>query len=173
MNRKADMTTQLASAHAAVEEIPPQTLDTLPGSGGLPDDRALPGNLHSEVVGWLTTVLRPAGSLDRAARRRLGKALDHLAASCDMVIIDLTATQVAAPRALARNLRSPAREFRWAGRCLLLVGAPPDLLAELDRTAVPVIAPPLAAAISGHSRARCGYADRRTGADRWEGSRAE
>lgn len=135
------MTTQLASARAAVEEIPPQPPDTLPGSSGPTDDRGLPGNLHSEVVGWLTTVLRPAGSLDRAARRRLGEALDYLAASCDMVIIDLTATQVAAPRALARNLRAPALEFQRAGRCLLLVGAPPDLLAELDRTAVPVITP--------------------------------
>lgn len=109
------MTTQLASAGAEVDE----------------------------VAGWLTTVLRPAGSLDRAARRRLSAALGHLAASCDMVIIDLTATQVAAPRALARNLRAPALKLQRAGLCLLLVGAPPDLLAELDRTAVPVITPPL------------------------------
>lgn len=133
------MTTQLVPARVAVEKISPRAPDTLPGSGGLAGDRALPGNLHSEVAGWLTTVLRPAGSLDRAARRRLSKALDHLAASCDMVIIDLTATQVSAPRALARNLRAPALKLQRAGLCLLLVGAPPGLLAELDRTAVPVI----------------------------------
>lgn len=98
----------------------------------------LPGNADAEAGGWLTTVLRPAGKLDRAARRRLGQALDHLAASSDMVVIDLTATRIAAPRALARNLRAPALEFQRAGRCLLVVGAPPDLMAELDRAAVPV-----------------------------------
>jgi hypothetical protein len=52
------MTTQLASARAAAKETPPQTLDTLPGSGGLADDGALLRNLHSEVVGWLTTVMQ-------------------------------------------------------------------------------------------------------------------
>jgi hypothetical protein len=88
--------------------------------------------------GWLTTVLRPAGKLDRPARRRLAEALGHLAAGCDMVIVDLTATQVTAPRALARNLRAPALELDRAGRCLLLVGAAPSLVAELDRISIPV-----------------------------------
>jgi hypothetical protein len=99
---------------------------------------ALPGNAEAEAGGWLTTMLRPAGRLDRAARKRLSEALDHLAASCDMVLIDLSATRVTAPRAFARNLRTPALEFQRAGRCLLLVGAPRELLAELDRLAVPV-----------------------------------
>jgi hypothetical protein len=100
--------------------------------------RALPGDAEAEECGWLTTVLRPAGALDRRARKRLSEALDHLAASSDMVLIDLSATRVAAPRALARNLRAPALEFQRAGRCLLLAGAPAELLAELDRLAVPV-----------------------------------
>ena len=95
------------------------------------------GDADPEASGWLTTVLRPAGTLDWLARRRLSQAVSHLASSCDMVVIDLTATNVAAPRALARNLRAPALELARAGR-LLLVGAPPGLVAELDRSAVSV-----------------------------------
>jgi hypothetical protein len=53
-----------------------------------------------------------------------------------MVVIDLTATDVAAPRA-RREPAGPALELARAGR-LLLVGAPPGLVAELDRSAVPV-----------------------------------
>lgn len=87
---------------------------------------------------WLTTVLRPAGPLDGPMRHRLLEALSHLAASCDMAVVDLTATDVAAPHALARGLRAPALEFERAGRCLLLVGASSGLVAELDRAAVPV-----------------------------------
>jgi len=96
-----------------------------------------PAGPNPDADGWLTTVLRPAGTLDRRGRRRLSQALSRLAASCDMVVIDLTATDVPAPSALARNLRAPALELEQAERCLLLVGAPPDLAAELDRTAVP------------------------------------
>jgi hypothetical protein len=97
-----------------------------------------PGNADLEADGWLTTVLRPAGTLDQPALDRLSEALARLAATSDMVIVDLTATHVAAPRALARSLQAPALELRQPGRCLLLVGAPPDLLAELDRAAVRV-----------------------------------
>ena len=96
------------------------------------------GDADPEAGGWLTAVLRQAGTLDRLASRRLSQAVSHLAASCDMVVIDLTATDVAAPRALAGNLRPSALELARAGRCLLLVGAPPGLVAELDRSAVPV-----------------------------------
>jgi hypothetical protein len=87
---------------------------------------------------WLTTILRPAGSLDRAAARRLGAALGHLAAASDMIIVDLAAA-VRDPRALARALREPAVEIQRAGRCLLVVGAAPWLTAELDRAEVPVV----------------------------------
>jgi hypothetical protein len=81
-----------------------------------PDGR--PGTADLQAGGWLTTVLRPAGTLDRPALDRLSQALARLAASSDMVIVDrlsqalarlaassdmvivdLTATQVAAPRA--------------------------------------------------------------------------
>lgn len=43
---------------------------------------------------WLTTILRPAGSLDGAAVRRLGAAHGHLAAVSDMIIVDLAAVAI-------------------------------------------------------------------------------
>jgi len=93
----------------------------------------------AEQTGWLTVIARPAGALDRTALGRLGAALGQLAASTDMVIVDLTAADVHSPRALAWNLRTPARSFEQAGRCLLLVGASAELAAELDHANVPVI----------------------------------
>jgi hypothetical protein len=97
------------------------------------------GTTAREQVGWLTTILRPAGSLDRLALHRLSESLGHLAACSNMVIIDLTAADVVNPRTFARELRPPALAFEQAGRCLLLVGASPKLTAELDRAAVPVV----------------------------------
>jgi hypothetical protein len=91
------------------------------------------------VAGWLTTILRPAGALDEAALRRLRDALGPLPASSDMVIIDLTAAEISSPRAVAMSIRTPALDFERAGRCLLVVGASPDLAGELDRAAVPVV----------------------------------
>lgn len=107
-----------------------------PGSSGQLSTNTRTGSADLQAGGWLTTVLRPAGTLDRPALHRLSQALDRLAASSDMVVVDLTATQVAAPRALASSLQAPALELQQAGRCLLLVGVPPDLAAELDRAAV-------------------------------------
>lgn len=92
-----------------------------------------------ERIGWLTTILRPAGTLDAPALRRLQDALGPLSASSDMVIVDLTAAEIISPRALAMSLRTPALDFDMAGRCLLVVGASPELAGELDRGAVPVI----------------------------------
>ncbi len=91
--------------------------------------------------GWLTVMLRPAGALDEAAANRLCAALSllTLAAGSDMVIVNLTASAVRNPRALARRLLSPARDFERAGRCLLVIGASAELAAELARAAVPVI----------------------------------
>jgi len=88
---------------------------------------------------WLTAILRPAGTLDRAALRGLTESLGHLADSSNMVIVDLTAAVVSSPRTFARDLLAPARTFEEAGQCLLLLGASPALTAELDRHAVPVI----------------------------------
>jgi hypothetical protein len=88
---------------------------------------------------WLTAILRPAGTLDKAALQGLSESLGHLAASSNMVVVDLTAAVVGNPRTFARDLRAPARTFEEAGQCLLLLGASPQLTAELDRYAVPVI----------------------------------
>ena len=103
---------------------------------------------------WLTAILRPAGTLDKAALRGLSESLGHLAASANMVIVDLTAAVIASPRGFARDLLAPARTFEEAGQCLLLLGASPALTAELDRLAVPVVtlaadAPPPEAALCG------------------------
>ncbi|HZD71284.1 MAG TPA: hypothetical protein VFA45_20990 [Actinomycetes bacterium] len=88
---------------------------------------------------WLTSVLRPAGTLDASAAGRLTEVLTTIAASSDMVVVDLTATRVPAPRRLATALRAPAQQLAGPGRCLLLVGAGADLVAELDRAAVPAV----------------------------------
>jgi hypothetical protein len=88
---------------------------------------------------WLTAILRPAGSMDRAALRGLSESLGHLASSSNMIIVDLTAAVVCKPGAFARDLLAPARLFERAGQCLLLLGASPELTAALDRYAVPVV----------------------------------
>ena len=100
------------------------------------------GALASEAADqgrWLTAILRPAGSMDRAALRGLIESLGHLASSSNMIIVDLTAAVVARPGAFARDLLAPARLFERAGQCLLLLGASPELTAALDRYAVPVV----------------------------------
>lgn len=96
------------------------------------------GDVDPGAQRWLSTVLRPVGVLDQPALRRLSEALAGLAAASDLIIVDLAATEVAAPRAAARSLKAPARAAQRAGRCLLLVGAPPELVGELDRASVPV-----------------------------------
>ena len=100
------------------------------------------GALASEAADqgrWLTAILRPAGSMDRAALRGLIESLGHLASSSNMIIVDLTAAVVGKPGAFARDLLAPARAFERAGQCLLLLGASPELTAALDRYAVPVV----------------------------------
>ena len=88
---------------------------------------------------WLTAILRPAGTMDRAALRGLSESLGHLASSSNMIIVDLTAAVVCKPGAFARDLLAPARLFERAGQCLLLLGASPELTAALDRYRVPVV----------------------------------
>jgi hypothetical protein len=100
------------------------------------------GALASEAADqgrWLTAILRPAGTMDRAAVRGLSESLGHLASSSNMIIVDLTAAVVGKPGAFARDLLAPARAFERAGQCLLLLGASPELTAALDRYAVPVV----------------------------------
>lgn len=92
-----------------------------------------------ETRRWLTTVLRPAGMLDRPGLDRVALALSVLAACSDMVVVDLTAATVVSPGALARTLMAPAEELDRAGRCLLLRGVPRQLRADLDRAIAPAI----------------------------------
>jgi hypothetical protein len=86
---------------------------------------------------WLTTILRPAGELDRLATDRIAGTLSHLAECSDLAVLDLSAAQVASPQGFARRLSEPAAAFERGGRCLLILGASPALTAELDRAAVP------------------------------------
>src|SRR5450756_2636849 len=67
-----------------------------------------------EQDGWLTTILRPAGSLDQSALHRLSESIGHLAACSNMVVIDLAAADVGNPRAFARQLLAPALVFERA-----------------------------------------------------------
>ena len=83
--------------------------------------------------GWLTAVLRPAGSLDTSRVALLVQALTALAASSDMLIVDLTATTVPDPQQLAMALRGPAQRFAAPEKCLLLVGGSSDVLRSLTR----------------------------------------
>jgi hypothetical protein len=92
-----------------------------------------------ETRRWLTTIVRPAGTLDRSGVDQVGLAIRILAACSDMIVVDLSAARVAAPRVLAIALLQPAAELERAGRCLLLRGVPPQLRVELDRAAVPAI----------------------------------
>ena len=79
-----------------------------------------PASTAADQGRWLTAILRPAGTLDKAALRGLSESLGHLAASSNMVIVDLTAAVVGSPRTFARDLQAPARTFEEAGQCLLL-----------------------------------------------------
>lgn len=101
--------------------------------------RRIPSGVAPEPGGWLTSILRPAGRLDQPILRRLTETLGTLAASSDMVIVDLTAVDGGNPGEVARSLRGPALRFELAGHCLLLTGAGAGLTAELDRLDVPVV----------------------------------
>lgn len=98
------------------------------------------GHAVPDTRRWLTTVLRPAGLLDRPGLDRFALVLGILAACSDMVVIDLTAATVTSAQGLAQTLAAPAAELDHAGRCLLVRGVPPQVRAELDRAAVPAIA---------------------------------
>lgn len=97
---------------------------------------ARPVRASRQSEAWLTAVLRPAGNLDRPQVGRLADALEALAASSDMVILDLSAATVPEPYQLAAALRAPARQLARPGNCLLLVSAAPDVLRALGRTGV-------------------------------------
>jgi hypothetical protein len=122
---------QLAEAQRA-RQVNRTRLAAAPAVGAAASEAADQGR-------WLTAILRPAGSMDRGALRRLCESLGHLASTSNMIIVDLTAAVVVKPGAFARDLLAPARLFEQAGQCLLLLGASPELTAALDRFAVPVV----------------------------------
>lgn len=93
-------------------------------------------NTTSRPHTWLTSVLRPAGNLDPPQVKRLAAALEAVAASSDMVILDLAAATVPRPAQLAAALRAPARQLDQPGRGVLLICAVPEVVRALARIGV-------------------------------------
>jgi hypothetical protein len=81
---------------------------------------------------WLTTTLRPAGLLDIEATERLGESLLALSTTCDLVVLDLSATAVADCDLLASLLRGPSVRLAGEGGCLMLRGASEELMSALS-----------------------------------------
>jgi hypothetical protein len=63
-----------------------------------------PAPTHPRSKGWLTGVLRPAGTLDDTA---FGRLLAELSATADMVIVHLDAVRI--PNLAADTMRPPAQ----------------------------------------------------------------
>jgi anti-anti-sigma regulatory factor len=89
-------------------------------------------------TGWLTAVLRPAGTLDGAGVEELLRLLADLSATADMVVIDLAAARVRDARAFAGALRLPSARLARRGRCLLLANTPPALERVVRTGGMPV-----------------------------------
>jgi hypothetical protein len=138
MGARSIMTTQHLSDCGDLAEAQRTRQSRRARLAAAPTGGALAGEA-AEQGRWLTAILRPAGSLDRAALHGLSESLGYLATTSNMIIVDLTAAAVRQPAALARDLLAPARTFEQAGQCLLLLGASPELSAALDRYAVPVV----------------------------------
>jgi hypothetical protein len=85
-----------------------------------PADRAA---ASSPPRGWLTAILRPAGTLDAASAATFGRLLADLSANADMVVVDLDATRVPDLAAFVDALRPGAARLAAPGRCLLLANA--------------------------------------------------
>jgi hypothetical protein len=87
--------------------------------------------------GWLTAVLRPAGTLDSASTAALGALLAGLSAAADMVVVDLDATRIPDLAAFVDALRPAAARLAGPGTCLLVVNAPSALEHALQIVDVP------------------------------------
>jgi hypothetical protein len=87
--------------------------------------------------GWLTAVLRPAGTLDNASTAALGALLADLSAAADMVVVDLDATRIPDLDAFVDALRPAAARLAGPGTCLLVVNAPTALEHALQLVDVP------------------------------------
>ena len=98
-----------------------------------PADRT--ASAGSPSRGWLTAVLRPAGTLEAAAG--FGQLLAELSATADMVVVDLDAVRIPDLTAFVDALRPAAARLARPGRCLLLVNAPSTLQHALDVADLP------------------------------------
>ena len=74
---------------------------------------------------WLTVQVRPAGSFGRRDVGRLRALLEALSACASIVVIDLGATRLRSPRAVA-VIEDAARRLDRAGGCLVCVNADPE-----------------------------------------------
>jgi hypothetical protein len=88
---------------------------------------------------WLTTTLRPAGLLDIDATERLGDSVAALSTTCDLVVLDLSATAVADSELLAARLRGPAARLAREGGCLMLRGATDELMTALSAASLAAV----------------------------------
>jgi hypothetical protein len=62
--------------------------------------------------GWLTAVLRPAGTVDGAFAAAIGRSLADLSATADMVVVDLDAAQLPDAEAFVDLLRLPGAAWQ-------------------------------------------------------------
>jgi hypothetical protein len=94
----------------------------------------------SQVAGWLTTVLRPAGTLDGVSAAAFGRLLTDLSATADMVVVDLDAAHIPNLAAFVNALWPAATRLAGPGKCLLLVNAPPALEHAVSLAGIPAAA---------------------------------
>jgi anti-anti-sigma regulatory factor len=87
--------------------------------------------------GWLTAVLRPAGTLDGAAAAAFGRSLRAVSATADMVVVDLDAARIPDVAAFVDTLRASAERLARPGGCLLLVNPPRALERAVRAAGVP------------------------------------
>jgi hypothetical protein len=100
-----------------------------------PADRRATASLPSR--GWLTAVLRPAGTLDGASAAAFGRLLVDLSATADMVVVDLDATRIPDLAAFVETLWPAAACLAGPGKCLLLANAPIALEHAVSVAGVP------------------------------------
>jgi hypothetical protein len=103
--------------------------------------------------GWLTAVLRPAGTVDGAFAAAIARLLAELSATADMVVVDLDAAQLPDAEAFVDLLRLPAARLASPGKCLLLLNIPDALEHAVHMAAVP------AAAVAATVPTRPGYTE--------------
>ena len=87
--------------------------------------------------GWLTAVLRPAGTLGGASAAAFGRLLGELSATADMVVVDLDATRIPDLAAFVETLWPAAARLAGPGRCLLLANAPIALERAVSSAGLP------------------------------------